>query len=164
MKILRYRSFLLHRAPPCSTVLHRATLVLATLEMIYPETEVEFPWFRRNTRILSVFFLLLVLVGAILAFVFTSSSRTFPCASYSPSSLANEVKLDCLQYLWTASGCKPVHGATFPPSGYSGWWNRSPAGAQTVSCPSGVDTNSCGAGSYSAIMTYMQLCRPGYTG
>jgi hypothetical protein len=133
--------------------------------MIYPETELEFPWFRRNSRILAVFFLLLVFAGAILAFVFTSASaRTFPCASYSPSSLANEVKLDCLQYLWTASGCKPVNGAPFPPTGYSGWWNRSPSGSQTVSCPGGIDSSSCGAGSYATIMTYMQLCKPAYTG
>lgn len=133
--------------------------------MIYPEPELDFPWVRRNARILSVFFLLLVLGGAILAFVFTSSSsRTFPCASYSPTSLASDVKIDCLQYLWTASGCKPVNGAPFPPIGYSGWWNRSPSGPQAVSCPGHVDSPSCGAGSYSTVLTYMQLCSPGYNG
>lgn len=107
---------------------------------------------------------ILALTGAILAIFVTKSTSTFPCVSYGSSSLANSVSISCLQYIWTKSGCTAVKGGIYPPLDYSGWWNRSPQGSSTVSCPNHNDSPTCGAGSYSTIITYMQLCNPSFTG
>ena len=88
-------------------------------------------------------------------------SPSNPCAGLTPTSLAKDVPVSCLQKTWTDAGCS-VTGTVYPVSGYKGWWNSSPGGlATTVYCSgaqvSGDASGNCGAGNYGAIIADMNL-------
>jgi len=100
-----------------------------------------------------------VIVAIILSIVLTPSAALNPCISYTPTTLASQVSIACLQWLWTFNKC--VNPPSFPPNDYHGWWNQSPSGTTQVSCAQSVP---CGAGSYGVILTYIQLCNSYYSG
>lgn len=95
-----------------------------------------------------------VLSGIVVSVVLNNNNTpTIPCLLYSSQTLANEVSVACLQYLWNLY-CTSKKPYTFSPS-YSGYWNRSPKGTSVVSCSQTID---CGIGSYGNIIVYMQFC------
>lgn len=92
-----------------------------------------------------------------------------PCAGLTPTSLAKDVPVSCLQKTWTDAGCS-VTGTVYPVSGFKGWWNSSPGGlGTTVFCDggkvSGDAPGNCGAGNYGTVVSDMNLwansTRPG---
>ena len=102
--------------------------------------------------------LVVVVVGIIVVVVLaTQKTTTYPCLLYSADTLATEVSVACLQYLWNLA-C-PTIPYTFPDS-YVGWWRSSPQGTVMVPCHI---TTPCGAGSYQHIALQMQLCQPNGT-
>jgi hypothetical protein len=97
-------------------------------------------------------------------------SPSDPCAGLTPTSLAKDVPVSCLQKTWTDAGCS-VTGTVYPVAGSKGWWNSSPGGlGTTVYCDpggkiSGDAAGNCGAGNYGAIIADMNYwansTRPG---
>jgi hypothetical protein len=53
-----------------------------------------------------------------------------PCYGLTDESPSNIVKPDCLQKIWTDSGCNS-NGTAYPPNNYKGWWNDG-TGAKTL--------------------------------
>ena len=103
-------------------------------------------------------FLLVILIigGATVAIVVLGKKAVFlPCMDYNINSLASEVSVGCLQYIWTNT-C-PSKPYTIPTT-YKGWWIQSPSGTAMIKCTSGMNPSQCGAGSYGNIITYMQFC------
>ena len=95
-----------------------------------------------------------VLSGIVISVVLSNNNKpTIPCLLYSPQTLANEVSVACLQYLWNLY-CGSRKPYTFPDS-YSGYWHSSPRGTSMVSCS---QNPVCGIGSYGNILNYMQFC------
>jgi hypothetical protein len=112
-----------------------------------------------------VAFSILVLLGVILGFVIyivvkNNSTTTFPCIAYSLDTLANDVSVTCLTYLWTQNNCKTAIDSS--PTWM--WWLQSPQGLTTVKCDNVAIGVNCGAGSYNTILIYTQLCNPSYRG
>ena len=88
-------------------------------------------------------------------------SPSDPCAGLTPSSLAKDIPVNCLQKIWTDKGCS-VTGTVYPVAGFKGWWNSSPGGLGTmVLCDggkiSGDAAGNCGAGNYGAVVADMTL-------
>jgi hypothetical protein len=84
-----------------------------------------------------------------------------PCTGLTPTSLAKDVPVSCLQKIWTDKGCS-VTGTAYPQTGSKGWWNSSPGGlGTTVLCDggkvSGDAAGNCGAGNYGAIISDMNI-------
>ena len=81
--------------------------------------------------ILSVFVMVSVVVVVVV--VLNQKTTVYPCALYGGTTLASDVSVECLQYLWDKS-C-PTHSYSFPAS-YMGWWRSSPQGTALVHCSS----------------------------
>jgi hypothetical protein len=101
-------------------------------------------------------FMMCILIGAVIIILSSNKTPIYPCMSYSQQSLASSVSVECLQYMWTQS-CSARAPYTFPTT-YIGWWNRSPEGTDMVACNGIKKGSACGVGSYSNMITYMQLC------
>jgi len=100
------------------------------------------------------FSIVAVLSSLVVVIVLNNNNKpTIPCIRYSSQTLANEVSVECLQYLWDFY-CQLKRPYTFSPS-YSGYWHSSPKGTNKVSCS---QTPICGIGSYGNILVYMQFC------
>ena len=104
--------------------------------------------------------MILLVTGIVLAVVLGKKTQVFPCYLYNSQTLASEITLDCLQYLWKANAC--TNPAIYPPNGYTGFWTQSPQGTKMVKC-FGQGIN-CGIGSYENIMIYIQFCNPYFKG
>lgn len=104
-----------------------------------------------------VFLLIVIIIGGATVGIIFFNSKTFyfPCMEYNINTLASEVRVDCLQYIWTTE-C-PSKPYTIPPT-YKGWWNQSPGGTTMIKCTSGMTPTQCGVGNYGNIITYMQFC------
>ena len=110
-------------------------------------------------------FSILVLVTIILGFVIyiiikNNSTMTFPCISYGSETLAKDVSIGCLTYLWSQNNCKTAIDSS--PTWM--WWRQSPQGLTTVKCDNMNTGVNCGAGSFNTILVYTQLCNPSYRG
>ena len=99
--------------------------------------------------ILSIFIMVIVIV--VIVVVMNQKTAVLPCALYSGTTLASDVSVECLQYLWDKS-C-PTRPYSFPAS-YMGWWRSSPQGGTLVRC----SVTPCGVGSFDNMRTYVQLC------
>jgi len=110
----------------------------------------------REYRNWIIFGLTVFVIGIIivLILVLKPNTKSYPCLSYQPTTLASSVSVACLQYTWDAN-CKTPY--TFP-SGYTGWWNQSPQGTTMVPCRG---TTNCGVGSYGTIALYLTFCQIG---
>ena len=108
----------------------------------------------RDHRYLILFGLFLLTIGLVigLAIVLQPAGTSYPCLRYDHDTLASSVSVECLQYTWSKSCSSPY---TFP-TGYTGWWNQSPAGTRMVPCSG---TSACGVGSYGNIIVYMGFCQ-----
>jgi hypothetical protein len=60
--------------------------------------------------------------------------------------------MDCFRYLWGKT-CRQ----TVPNDFNGGWWRRSPSGGKMISCIPPTKGNTCGAGSYKIITTYLYI-------
>ena len=110
---------------------------------------------RNMPCIVGSIFMIGILIG-VLVIVLSNTNPIYPCMSYSQQSLASSVSVACLQYMWTQS-CSMRSPYTFSPT-YMGWWNQSPEGTAMVPCNGLKKGAACGVGSYSNMITYMQLC------
>jgi len=90
-------------------------------------------------------------IAVVLVVALNQKTVAFPCAQYAGTTLASDVSVECLQYLWDKS-C-PTRPYSFPAS-YAGWWRSSPQGGTLVRC----SVTPCGVGSYDNMRTYIQLC------
>lgn len=110
---------------------------------------------------LSVFFMIIIIAGISIYTVMTNNSIVVPpCSAYGSDTLAKDVSIVCLKYLWTQNKCQGVIDSS--PTWM--WWLQSPQGLTTVKC-NNINTGiNCGAGSYNTIRVYTQLCNPYYRG
>ena len=112
-----------------------------------------------------VAFSILILVIAITIFsiyivIKNNSTATYPCIVYNSDTLAKDVSIICLKYLWTQNNCK----AAIDSSPTWMWWLQSPQGLTTVKCDNINTGINCGAGNFNTILVYTQLCNPYYRG
>ena len=91
-----------------------------------------------------------------------ASLNTNPCLSYSDTTLASQVSIKCIQFIWSYHMC--TNPSVFPPEGYKGWWNQSPNGQVLVNCNTVSDLTKCGVGTYGNIVIYMRNCNSEYKG
>lgn len=100
------------------------------------------------------------ITSTIIVTMTSKNTITTPCIEYSEQTLASDVTIDCLRWLWTFNKCsQPFSSLTA-----NGWWRRSPQGLVVVRCDSKNTGNACGAGNYQKIVTYIQFCNPLFTG
>jgi hypothetical protein len=128
------------------------------------EVECQFFWWRNKKLILLCVFLFISLGISMGVYLGTSNSSstttsTNPCETYKMDDLANTVTLRCFNYIWTNSGCNG-----FVPSGYMGWWLRSPEGGKTIPCVPPNIGERCGAGNYATIINNIFVCDLNYRG
>lgn len=111
--------------------------------------------FTHNISCVVFIIVILLVLGAVIAVILTSKKAILPCSNYSGDTLAVDVSVQCLQYVWDAE-C-PTKPYSFP-TGYSGWWRQSPQGNVLAKCINGLSGTQCGVGSYGNILVYMQFC------
>jgi hypothetical protein len=100
------------------------------------------------------------ITATIIVTMTSKNTITTPCIGYSEQTLASDVSIECLRWLWTFNKCsQPFSSLTA-----NGWWRRSPQGLIVVRCDSKNTGNECGAGNYQKIVTYIQFCNPLFTG
>lgn len=116
----------------------------------------------RNRFAIICVVLLVIVAGIVLSVILGNKSQPFPCYLYNSQTLATEITLDCLQYIWKANACS--NPAIYPPSGYTGFWSQSPQGTKMVKCIGQTQGIRCGIGSYQNIIVYMQFCNPYFNG
>jgi hypothetical protein len=118
-------------------------------------------YYRKYQEYVPIVISLFVVSIFIIVIVFQASSSviTLPCAKYGKGTLAKDVSMECLRFIWTMYACE--NPAVFPPDNYRGWWNSSPQGEVAVNC--NLDSN-CGVGSYYNVITYMKKCKSYYRG
>jgi hypothetical protein len=104
-----------------------------------------------------IFLLIILIIGGATVGIVLANNKTviLPCIAYNTNTLASEVSLECIQYIWTIE-C-PSKPYTIP-STYKGWWTQSPSGTAMIKCTSGMAPTQCGVGTYGNIITYMQFC------
>ena len=90
-------------------------------------------------------------IAVVLVVALNQKTVAFPCAQYAGTTLASDVSVECLQYLWDKSCLTRPY--SFPAS-YAGWWRSSPQGGTLVR----YSVTPCGVGSYDNMRTYIQLC------
>jgi len=87
------------------------------------------------------------------------SPSTDPCTGLTPTSLAKDVSVPCLQKTFKEAGCT-TSGTAYPVDGFQGWWNSSPGGqGSPIYCSggqvSGNNAGDCGAGNYATVKSDM---------
>jgi hypothetical protein len=99
----------------------------------------------------------IVAIAAILIVISASnSSTTSPCLKFDSNTLASQLTVECLNYVWAVQ-CQS-RPYTFP-SDYKGFWNQSPQGATLLMCPGGAFRSpNCGVGSYGNLIPQMARC------
>ena len=79
-----------------------------------------------------------------------------PCYYYTSETLASDVSIACINYLWNVAQCSTA----LESSPTWKWWIQSPQGLTMVKCDTYRTGTMCGAGSYNIIRNYIQLCNP----
>lgn len=97
-------------------------------------------------------------VGSIAISVIIKSKNTIvnPCSTYTSDTLASDVTVECVNYLWNSFQCSTA----LQSSPTWRWWIQSPNGKTMVHCDATHTGTACGAGSYQTIIIYIQLCNP----
>jgi hypothetical protein len=115
----------------------------------------------RHRVVFSILVLVLCIAGFIIYIVIKNNSTTpYPCVIYNSDTLAKDVSVMCLKYLWSQNNCKTAIDSN--PTWM--WWLQSPQGLTTVKCDNINTGINCGAGSFNTIIVYTQLCNPSYRG
>jgi hypothetical protein len=97
-------------------------------------------------------------VGSIGISVMLKDTNIGPCYYYTSETLASDVSIECVKYLWNVAQCPTV----LESSSTWHWWIQSPQGLTTIKCDASHKGTLCGAGSYATIRNYIQLCNPYY--
>jgi hypothetical protein len=114
-----------------------------------------------NSRIISCLIFVIIIIGVVLGIILSQNTTVFPCYGYSDQTIASDVTIKCLQYLWTVAGCIKK-GMPQIPDDYNGFYLRSPLGLTYVHCDSTHNGNICGVGNYRTLATNLQLCNLNY--
>ena len=115
----------------------------------------------RHRIAFSILLLAVIISGFVIYIVVKNNSTTaYPCIRYNSETLAKDVSVSCLTYLWTQNGCKTAIDSS--PTWM--WWLQSPQGLTTVKCDNSNTGINCGAGSFNTVLIYTQLCNPYYQG
>lgn len=109
-------------------------------------------------RILIGVLVLCLCIGAIGMSAMVNNTEIGPCYYYTTDTLASDVSIDCVTYLWNVAQCSTV----LQSSPTWRWWIQSPQGLTTVKCDASHRGTMCGAGSYATIRIYIQICNPYY--
>jgi hypothetical protein len=109
-------------------------------------------------RAIIIGFVLCLCVGSVAISVIVKSKNTIvnPCFTYTSDTLASDVTVECIQYLWNSYQCSTA----LQSSPTWRWWLQSPQGKTMVKCDATHQGLMCGAGSYGTISIYLQLCNP----
>ena len=109
-------------------------------------------------RIFIIIFVACLCIGSIVVTVMIKSANTSinPCFNYNSDTLASDVSIQCLKYLWSSFQCSTA----LESSQTWHWWIQSPQGLTMVKCSAYYTGTACGAGSFNNIKTYMALCNP----
>ena len=126
--------------------------------------DVECMFFCSKYKRLLIFLFFLVMaciIGTVVALSSRKPTTTNddPCSEYKSDDLAADVSLACLRLMWSNSGCKGDI-----PTGYTGWWTRSPKGGETVLCIPPNINERCGVGNFLAIKNNIWVCDLNYKG
>jgi len=108
-------------------------------------------WREYRMWLISLIIICVVVIIILLIVLLKPPTPSYPCIAYQSNTLASDVSVACLQYVWNQN-CGT--GYTFPPA-YNGWWRSSPQGITMVSCR---QSSECGIGSYNNIIIYMYQC------
>ena len=113
----------------------------------------------RHRATFSIIILIICISGIVIYTVIRNNSTTIsPCIMYNSDTLAKDVSIKCLKYLWIKNNCRVAIDSS--PTWV--WWLQSPQGLTTVKCDNINTGMKCGAGSYNTIYIYTQLCNPYY--
>ena len=97
-------------------------------------------------------------IGSVVLSVTLKSVNTNvnPCYYYSTDTLASDVSIICVKYLWSSFQCSTA----LESSSSWHWWIQSPQGLTMVKCNASYQGSLCGVGSYNNIRNYLPLCNP----
>jgi hypothetical protein len=108
-----------------------------------------------NVKKIICFFVVIIIISVVLAITMKKLPE-FPCATYSPQTLASSVSIICLQYLWKTAGCEKKNPPI--PNDYNGFYLNSPNGPNMIQCNAYNSGKNCGIGSYLNIVNNIQKC------
>jgi hypothetical protein len=97
--------------------------------------------------------LLLLLFGFLFGIINTSKEN--PCYSYTSDTLASDVSVKCIQYIWYNSGCSYKY---IIPDNYAGFYTNSPQGTKMIKCDAFHHNSMCGVGSYGNMVEQLKMC------
>lgn len=111
-------------------------------------------------RFMIITFVMCLCVGSIVISVIIKSNNitVSPCYHYKSDTLASDVSVECVKYLWNNYQCSTA----LESSPTWRWWIQSPQGTTLVRCDATHTGTACGVGSYQAISVYIALCNPRY--
>lgn len=109
-------------------------------------------------RTLLIVLVLCLCVGSVTVSVLIKNNniKPNPCYGYKSDTLASEVSLDCVHYLWNLAQCSTA----LESSPTWKWWIQSPQGTTMVRCDATHTGTQCGAGSYQTVSLYLSTCNP----
>jgi hypothetical protein len=107
-------------------------------------------------RVIIAILMLCICVGSIGISIIVKDDSIGPCYYYTSETLASDVSVDCVTYLWNVAQCSTALESSLTWK----WWIQSPQGLTMVKCSASRTGTLCGAGSYATIRNYIQLCNP----
>jgi hypothetical protein len=93
-------------------------------------------------------------IGGIVVSAMLKNTSIGPCYYYTSETLASDVSVECVQYLWKMAQCSTA----LESSPTWKWWIQSPQGLTMVKCDAYHTGTMCGAGNYNIIRSYIQIC------
>ena len=113
-----------------------------------------------KNRSIIIAFVACLCIGSIVISVIVKSKNTQvnPCFNYKSDTLASDVTVECVKYLWNNYQCSTA----LQSSPTWRWWIQSPQGQTMVKCDAIHTGTMCGAGSYGTIVIYLQLCNASF--
>lgn len=113
-----------------------------------------------QNRFIIITFVMCLCAGSIVISVVVKNNNTSisPCYNYKSDTLASDVTVECVKYLWNNYQCSTA----LQSSPTWRWWIQSPQGTTMVRCDATHTGTMCGAGSYQTISVYISLCNPYY--
>lgn len=110
-----------------------------------------------HRKIIIVFVVCLCIGSIVISVIVKSKNNTIsPCYYYTSNTLASDVSVECVKYLWSAAQCSTA----LESSPTWRWWIQSPQGETMVKCDATHTGTQCGAGNYQTISIYLSLCNP----
>ena len=151
-----------HPLPPSEIYIDRRPIPEETLEEQIKENinDMHYKACRlcEKHRIIIIVFVACLCIGSIVVSVMLKSVNTNInlCFYYTDSTLASDVSVQCIKYLWSSFQCTTALESS--PTWH--WWLQSPQGLTMVKCDAYYTGSACGVGSYNNIKNYISLCNP----